>query len=600
MGQTYSNLSKRSSESFDAFEYSLPSRSPTQHSHNSDSFIQHKELQYIVSAEKLITEAVAPKMNNLNMPSTTNRAIANAERQLPNQPTAPTTNSPQPPASSRYRSYRPSPYGSTTGPTRTSRPNAALPVFQPYPLQSGRHSSAAHSATGHAPSPSLGNSPSVASSVSSQDFLLDLFSPLQSTPTPSPSLLPVSSATPRLQVVANTHIPNSDDASSFDTIPIPTNNPPMHMGTYSTKCRVPPLTLVSELFLPERQLSAELAASRDNMKWVEWEHQLIVFGLLGPQTAPSLIVLLFHTFEEIENFAVSHGLDLNLPEFDDIPALVNQIITMWRQYIPEGEGWGKLKFTDVATWTYDTRNGWLAMVYRRLKEVKIRSPLKAWRQSHASMRVPALHRSKQPQTEAPIATPDPKAGLPVVPPSQDTPTHESPRRVDELDWESQPDPVTQSLTTPNGPFVEPYSVSANYLAADREVLGVSLEATPSPDPYLSFVTDHRPPSPVAHDTDFDHFLRLVQSERTKRYLVAREIIRTCEPKSEARISAEAWIAWEFFNTHSTDDVARWMAEFELRLPHEAGALNSAQALTAITTSITPLSLPGLDDPPNPT
>ncbi|EUC60580.1 hypothetical protein RSOL_352510, partial [Rhizoctonia solani AG-3 Rhs1AP] len=458
---------------------------------------------------------------------------------------------------------------------------------------------------------------------------------------PSPNPLPMPFTTSQLATRV-TRMSNPGSPSSFEATPVLAND--QFMATYSAERPVSPLPLLSELFLPERRLSVELAVSRVNGKWLEWEHQLILSGLLGPQTPPSLIICLLRlsrrtrneeslgdllplfrnisevsfrkargvkpisqqwchlldVFEEIEGFAIHFGLDPNSPEFDDIPVLVNRIVRAWRRHVPAGEGWGKLKVTDITTWTYDARNGWLAMVYRRLKEVKIISPLKDWRQLVAVMRTPS-HRGRQTQSEASAATPNSEMSPPAPPPSQDALTHELSHHVDELGRGSQPSPVTQPFTAPNGPFTESYepsSVLVNYLTVDPEALGGSQDATPFPDPHFPSVMGPRPPSSVAHTLNFDHFLELVQGERAKRYKVALEIIRACEPNSTARLSAEAWITWEYFNTHSTDDVARWRAEFELRLLPGANTLNPVQTPTVFTPSITPLSLPSLDELPN--
>ncbi|CAE6519091.1 unnamed protein product [Rhizoctonia solani] len=193
---------------------------------------------------------------------------------------------------------------------------------------------------------------------------------------------------------------------------------PVNKPIYSS-ARFSPLPLISANFLPEHTLDLELMRSRSGMSWANWELQIILFKLLGPDAQVHFILTLLReprrtaneselnpvwcqlsamsfrgartvaavlarwgalvdTCKVILYFAEESGLNLYSPEFLDVEIFVNEVVAMWRRRVPEGKSWGmdlKLKPADVAAWTHDPKNGWFAMMYRRLRESNVPLPL---------------------------------------------------------------------------------------------------------------------------------------------------------------------------------------------------------------------------------
>ncbi|KDN34885.1 hypothetical protein RSAG8_12072, partial [Rhizoctonia solani AG-8 WAC10335] len=612
------NRPQCSSERLDHFNCPLCSQATTQHLPNCDWFTQQSskglKVQASASNTNQISKALALQMSDM-APPTTSPTPSSASTHI------------RPPALALQMSDMAPP---TTSPT----PSSASTHIRP-PVNTKKHQHPA-SLSSPARTPTkrgrqLSNPTTLA--TDSPRIQPARYRPYPSLPTPSATLqLPTNAA----------HTPNFADPSGLETAPTPINNHPVSRS--STYRQVSPLPLISELFPSERQLAIDLSVSRDNMKWVEWEHQLIMSCLLGPQTSPATIMHLMHMpprarteeslaellplfrngtpqwlqllglFDEIEKFAIHFGLDLNSPEFDSIPVLVNRIVAIWKHYIPEGEGWGKLKLTDIGTWTYDPRNGWLAMMYRRLREVGIRSPRGGQARSKASTRPPSDISDFRYLSSS--LTPSSNTINPTPPPSQAIPACEYPFQADGSNWESQSSQVAWSLATPSDAFTEgdkpsPAPVSNSqgleslhdphvtlgatdegndFLEVDQEVLGCSQDTT------LSL----RSHSPVAQadNNSFAHYLKLAQGERDKLYKAALEVMQTCDANSPARASAEAWISRCYFDPDLVVRLIRgWMASFGLHI--SLGTPDPDQA-PIITTPSTPLSLPGLDESPSST
>ncbi|KAG8692778.1 hypothetical protein FRC09_010965 [Ceratobasidium sp. 395] len=251
--------------------------------------------------------------------------------------------------------------------------------------------------------------------LSPSPLLPDSF--LDSYPTYAPSMPQESGAPPQ-----NSGVPDITDrvhssshrASSVSVIsrsaPVGTAGLPQvpAIGSvYLADHMMSPLPLLAPLFLSAEELNAKLTnGDRYHFTWENWEHQLLIDELLGPNTPLSLICNLFalrgkdledlqcwvqveHTgfnktrtptailnqwlvlrdgFQELVSFLERAGIDLNLPVFQDPRAVVSAVIMGWRTIVEPSTNRDsiiKLKLGAVAAWTHDPINGWLATFHKR-------------------------------------------------------------------------------------------------------------------------------------------------------------------------------------------------------------------------------------------
>ncbi|KAB5589708.1 hypothetical protein CTheo_6845 [Ceratobasidium theobromae] len=174
-----------------------------------------------------------------------------------------------------------------------------------------------------------------------------------------------------------------------------------------------PTALISQSPAPQitsNLLEAPPKDSRRGLRWEYWEHKIILNAFIGPDAPPGLFKVametprrpnanaiswlyaawhnlsaisfkggrdiptlvtqwwsLVDTCTEIINFAKRKGLDVYSPTFDDISALIDQIILRW-QACDSPISRGRLKQVDIITWTHDSQNGWLAMMLKHMRE----------------------------------------------------------------------------------------------------------------------------------------------------------------------------------------------------------------------------------------
>lgn len=67
-------------------------------------------------------------------------------------------------------------------------------------------------------------------------------------------------------------------------------------------------------------------------------------------------------YDEIIRFAVTVGIDPNGLGIEDVPCLVETISAKFQSFAASGPS---LSSAEMKAWTFNPRNGWLAMVHRR-------------------------------------------------------------------------------------------------------------------------------------------------------------------------------------------------------------------------------------------
>ncbi|KAG8744559.1 hypothetical protein FRC10_009895 [Ceratobasidium sp. 414] len=420
------------------------------------------------------------------------------------------------------------------------------------------------------------------------------------------------------------------------------SQPPVTTPIFSVNQSVTPLPLLAPLFLEPYQLATALEKDRSRHPWENWEHQFLLYNLVGPEAPPGLIrylvlprkrseltslkcwrqlsegvfnrtrtpgailrqwLALRDTYGEIVQFAERTGLDLSSPRFEDPQAFVNAVIVAWKTNVGLSATWdtaGKPKPSAVAAWTHDPVNGWLAMLYQRLKEENAVLPEEAPdAPTPNASQPPSAHSSTDGHTGAPpsvcaapqhrthTVAPSPITIIP--PPGQDDLISLSRRSNGPARSSQSPvEPTPEDLAS-----VESDAASASALRGHprgREMLREQRAAA------LAAKADYIHSLALRIRTQtLGYLLGLEQQEREKRLQIAMNTIHAYEPMSVNRVSAESWVSRTFFTTHPSDDFTRLVDAWKAKLDVAPAHLTYNHSLDrAFTTP--PLPSPGSPDP----
>ncbi|CAE6506435.1 unnamed protein product [Rhizoctonia solani] len=509
------------------------SRSAVQRRVPLDSFTEHEENQLSIASALMFAAAVGSQR-----PANTNILVG--EDSEPSQL----------PFTARIGSTRPCPSPPNQPNPKRRKFNQPTANLSPLQLSSGGQSypltpyGATNMPTGPPIDPIAWNVTALTNGVTGD--IPETPYPLLRPPGPLGSFLPCRNTTP--STTANNHIPIHPSAQVF------------------------PLPLVSAMFLPKDQLDLELSACRSGMLWTNWEDQIILSKLLGPGAQVHFITILLReprttahdselnpvwsqlsvvsfrsartvvavlarwgllvdTCNAILYFAVESGLDLYSPEFQDVELFVNQVITMWRCRVPEGEIWGtdlKLKPTDVAAWTHDPKNGWLAMMYRRLRESSVSLPLMEVPEPSP----PRWCSSRQSHCYE-LAN---QAAIPLITPDNQFANNHEPR-----------------------PVPEGYSRGWEMLRDHRIVSTASTSVANAKAEWI-----HSQAVEV-HAAILDRILERVYNDRDKRLELAMLYLKNTPDTSPIRSHLDAWVIQECFSSHPMDEVKSFISHWVTRI-----------------------------------
>ncbi|KAG9123884.1 hypothetical protein FRC07_013640 [Ceratobasidium sp. 392] len=368
---------------------------------------------------------------------------------------------------------------------------------------------------------------------------------------------------------------------------------------------VAPLPLLSPMHLGPAELRAKLAKGRFNFQWDNWEHQTMVYGLLGPRAPANLIRHLVLPLSQLGNhecwlwlskgmfsgsrttgalltqwswfrdvyllilhFLESLGVDLGDPKFKDPQVLVKVLIVAWTTNVDPADSWGttstKLTTTTIASWTHDQVNGWLATIHGRLQEAGVQfPPRKDKEQPHLISSSTFLNTLPRFRVIAPSAT-----ITAVSSPHQATST--SPDQLDNSPFlPAQPIQVTQPAQRAETPTHAEIDTACPVPEDDSTESGMSHQqraiGTSSVPLFHSKADYIHSLAMQARAETLGYVVRLEQQEREMRLNIALSIIHTHEPTSATRIAAESWLKCTFFSSHPSDDFNRMFGEWKAKL-----------------------------------